>query len=343
MGKSGKGQSSRGAGKNRDKPKHHGKFGRSRDSKFSEDRFRERCQEDPEGELWDKTADKYSVPCPVAMWDLEHCDPKKCSGRKLARLGYVRTLKLNQRFHGLILSPMGTKCVSPEDRPIVEEHGVAVVDCSWAKLDETPFDKMKGRHTRLLPYLVAVNPINYGRPCKLSCVEAYAATFYIVGLEQYGETLLKQFKWGAGFYDLNREILDRYAACKTGAEVVKVQQDYLEQLEKEHKAAREQDLTDIDLEEGNFNPNRRLDLPPSYSSSSSSEEEESDDDDDDDDDNFEGNRDSADEENKNDEHHDAKDSYINELTDGISQELVVESQCDTIESNVSSHRENKVS
>ena len=69
---------------------------------------------------------------PVAMWDVGQCDPKRCSGRKLARLGMIKELSLGQRFSGICLSPMGKDCVSPADRGILDAHGVAVVDCRLA-------------------------------------------------------------------------------------------------------------------------------------------------------------------------------------------------------------------
>lgn len=198
-----------------------------------------------------------TVKYPVAMWDLKHCDPKRCSGRKLVRLGLVRPLRLGQRFPGIVLTPVGKKCVSPVDSPILEQHGLAVVDCSWARLAETPFNKMKAAHPRLLPYLVACNPVNYGRPCKLSCVEAIAATMYICGHKEGAALYVSKFKWGKTFLKMNEELLDKYSACKSSSDVVEVQNLYLQQLEEESRAERD-----------------KIDLPPSESESESEEDEE---------------------------------------------------------------------
>jgi len=185
------------------------------------------------------------IPLPLAMWDFNHCDPRRCSGRKLARKGIVKILKLGQRFNGIILSPLGTKTVSPADRELILTHGLAVIDCSWNRIDELPLNKMKGGNPRLLPYLVAVNPVNYGRPSKLSCVEAFAAAFHITGLDQYGETILKKFKWGKGFREVNEDALKLYAGAKDARGVIDAQSKYMENLEEEQKDSKDWDPFDV--------------------------------------------------------------------------------------------------
>ena len=205
-----------------------------------------------------KYDEKHNIPVHLAMWDLGHCDPKKCSGRKLSRFGFLSVLKLNQRFNGLVLSPLGKLYVSPSDKDIVLHHGIAVIDCSWAKLDKTPFAKMKGNNQRLIPHLISSNPINYGRPSKLSCVEAFAAALYVVGLSEIGELLLQQFKWGSGFFDMNKELLDLYASCKTESEVHEVERQWIAKCERDYDRARQTDMTDIDLDKDYFNPNHDL-------------------------------------------------------------------------------------
>lgn len=170
---------------------------------------------------------------PVSMWDLNHCDPKKCSGRKLARHKLIKNLKLGQRFPGLVLSPVGTQCVSPNDKEIIVKFGLAVIDCSWAKIDETPFGRMKSPHPRLLPFLVAANPINYGKPYQLSCVEALAAAMYITGHKKEAQYYLSKFSWGHSFLTLNGEVLELYGGCTDSKSVIEAQEKFLESASKE--------------------------------------------------------------------------------------------------------------
>lgn len=54
-----------------------------------------------------------------------------------------------------------------------------------------------------MPYLIATNPVNYGKPWKLNCAEALAAAFYITGYEDYGRRLLQHFGWGDSFWKVN--------------------------------------------------------------------------------------------------------------------------------------------
>lgn len=123
--------------------------------------------------------------------------------------------------------------MTPADRSIVQSYGCAVVDCSWARLDDTPFQKMKTPYPRLLPFLVAANPINYGKPCNLSCVEAIAATLVITGFRKQAKYYLDKFSWGHSFLELNKELLEKYALCNSSTEVIAVQEEYL------HKAAKD--------------------------------------------------------------------------------------------------------
>lgn len=163
----------------------------------------------------------------LAMWDFGQCDAKRCTGRKLARFNLLKELRVTAGFGGIVLSPVGTRCVSREDYTLIKQRGLAVVDCSWARLTDVPFVKLRCTAPRLLPWLVAANPVNYGRPCELSCVEALAAALLICGEEETAHLLLGKFKWGHAFLSLNKDILKVYSECKDSAEIISAQNAWL--------------------------------------------------------------------------------------------------------------------
>ena len=165
----------------------------------------------------------------VVVYHAEECDRRKCTTVRMARGGKVKLVtKLNQLPLGaIVLDPFSQKALSPEDRKIVEEKWYAALDCSWKRINGS--SKMfKGRKKhRSLPFLVAANPTNYGKPCILSTAEAIAATFYIVGFKDIAIDIMSQFKWGPHFLELNHELLEAYSHAKNSMEVVNIQNDII--------------------------------------------------------------------------------------------------------------------
>jgi len=202
------------------------------------------------------------------MWDFEHCDPRRCSGKKLARQHLITELRIGSRFRGIVLSPNATQVLSPADKDIIDRGGLAVVECSWARLSEIPFSKIASPHERLLPYLIATNPTNYGKPWRLNCAEALAAAFYLTGHEDWAERLLAPFGWGSSFYPINQHLLQRYRTCDDASAVTKVQEQILAELEETYKAARRATEDDGENDLLIANPNH---APPADSDSEPSQ------------------------------------------------------------------------
>lgn len=151
-------------------------------------------------------------------------DPKKCTASKLVRLGELREAKHVEKIPrgALVLDPEAEKSISREDVETARKLGILVLDCSWEKLSSFPRVKSGLRH-RALPFLLAANPTNFGKPQKLSSAEALAASLYILGEKEHARRLMGKFKWGLVFIDINKERLEAYSSAETSAEVVAAQ------------------------------------------------------------------------------------------------------------------------
>lgn len=172
------------------------------------------------------------------------------------RLGMMRELHVGQKFAGVVVSPKAKRIISMEDKELLEQYGAAVVEASWKRIDEVPFGRIGGKCERLLPYLVAANPTNYGKPWRLNCVEALAACYYICGHPEWAESILSTFSYGEAFLDINGALLKRYMACENEEAIKKAEEVWLEKIEREYAANRAEKEDGVEEDEwagGNMN------------------------------------------------------------------------------------------
>jgi pre-rRNA-processing protein TSR3 len=155
-------------------------------------------------------------------------DPKKCTAKKLAKFGFV---KLETKIHripknAILLNPFSKKSISPEDKKIALKNGIIAVDCSWVNAENSFNYLDKRNYSRSLPFVIAANPVNYGKPFKLSTLEAFATALYVLNCVETAEEMLNLYKWGPNFLILNKEPLEDYRKSENSGQVIDLMKKY---------------------------------------------------------------------------------------------------------------------
>jgi pre-rRNA-processing protein TSR3 len=147
-------------------------------------------------------------------------DPRKSTGKKLTRLGLAREVDRPYKLPSgsVFLNPFAEEVLWKGDRDAALSRGISAVDSSWNRGERSHF-QVKKLISRRLPMLLAANPINYGKPYRLSTAEAIAGELYIIGFQEQARSVMSKFSWGEQFLILNREPLDAYAEADSPAKV----------------------------------------------------------------------------------------------------------------------------
>ncbi len=168
---------------------------------------------------------------PVYVVDLDGGDPKKCTGKRMEKFGLGRSVSVRGVPPGaIVLSANGNQILSPADAKKAR-RGVAVLDMTWTNIDPEPH--MRGVLLRRLPYLLASNPVNWGKPWQLNSAEAVLASLLIMGFDEQADLFMPRFNWAPEFVNLNRSLLEAYRAADGPEEVERIQNDYIESITKE--------------------------------------------------------------------------------------------------------------
>lgn len=155
-------------------------------------------------------------------------DPEKCTAKTLEGFDLASLHRSNRATpYGIVLDPFAEQALSPADGSVGDV--LVALDVSWDTAEAEGVE-LAGEH-RALPYLVAANPVNFGRPFRLTTVEALAAALVILDERDHAERLLSKVRWGETFLELNEEPLHRYSDATDSSEVVAIQQEYLDRGE----------------------------------------------------------------------------------------------------------------
>lgn len=151
-------------------------------------------------------------------------DPRKSTMKKLERFDLAKKVPLEKGARSLCLTPYSEQYILPSNRALIEKVGLFTLDGSWNRIES--IREVKLRNPRKLPLLVPVNPVNFGKPGKLSSVEAFAGALYITGFEGTAREILSKFNWGENFLVVNREPLIAYTQCGSQEEVQETESDF---------------------------------------------------------------------------------------------------------------------
>ncbi|MGB0628171.1 MAG: DUF367 family protein [Candidatus Thalassarchaeaceae archaeon] len=163
---------------------------------------------------------------------LDQDDPKKCTAKKLERRGLIRckTRISSAAKRGILLDPLSETLLSPSDLNLIEDGSLVALDCSWKRIHESVriISKTTRLESRILPILLAGNPVSWGKRGRMSTAEALSASLYIVGRKDQAISLLTPFKFGDAFLDLNRQLLEAYSSCNSQTEVEEMQWEFFD-------------------------------------------------------------------------------------------------------------------
>lgn len=168
---------------------------------------------------------------PLWIVDMGGDDPRKCSAKKMLRFSKAVKKASLYRFppRTVLLNPFSEKALSRADRDVVRSIGIGVLDCSWKDAEKLFSKKFIYRryNCRSLPFLLAANPVNWGKPFKLTTLEAFSAALYIAGFKDQAKGILGIYTWGENFIDLNLELLECYSGAVDSSEIISIQSQYL--------------------------------------------------------------------------------------------------------------------